>query len=505
MSGDETVTDPITPDDGLRRAAVAGAGWSLVQAWGGRLISTVAFFVLARLLVPDEFGVVALAVIVIELGQMIMNRGFGAVIVQREDLSDDDVDAAFWFSLSMGVAMAVVVSLLAGPLAAALDEPDFAPVLRVLTLSWVLAAFWSIPQNLLQRELRFKSLAARRLIAVTIGGIVAVTLAVAGAGVWSLVALSLVQSVISIAVLWSISPWRPRWRLSRASLRSMRGFAVRMVAIDVIRFFAIRGEGLVIGFAIGPLALGYYAVAQRFLTLMREVFTASIGRVAFPVFARLQGDDERRIRALRAVVRMSSLAAFPAFCGLAVLAPQIVDALLGPKWQPSVVLIQILALHGLRVAITYFVTGVVTSTGNAALELRVLLVGVAVKAVALAIGIQFGVLGVAWAVVAASYATLPLTFYALRRSTGLTAASYLRQTLAPAIAAAVMGAAVLGLREFLDGRAPSIVILVAGIGLGITVYSVAISLLAPGVMRELRSIVADLRGRRERPVAASGS
>lgn len=489
--------DPASAGD-LRGAAVRGAGWSLLQAWGGRLISTAVFFLLARLLVPADFGVVALATIFVELGQMLMNRGFGATIVQREDLTEEDLDAVFWFSLGIGIALTVITFPVAGLLAAALGEPDFAPVLRVLSLNWVLGAFWSVPQNILQRQLRFASLAARRLAAVTAGGVVAVVLALAGAGVWSLVAMATVQSVVSIVVLWTVSRWRPSWRFSVDSIRSMRGFAARVVAIDLTKFFTERGEGLIVGAALGPVSLGYYAVAQRFLILLRELFGSSIGQVAFPVFSRLQSDRDRRTRALRSVVRLSAVAAFPAFIGLAVLAPEIVDVLLGPTWAPSVVLVQLLAFQGLRTAMTQFVSGAVVSTGDAALQLRTMLIGVAIKAVALVIGVQFGVQGVAVAVVASSYVTLPVTFWALRRATELTARSFLRQTVEPAVAATVMAVAIAGVLSILGDDVPAAARLVVGLVVGTAAYLATLALVGRQLLFETRNAARELIVRRRR-------
>jgi len=447
--------------------------------------------VLGRLLEPKHFGVVALAVIVIDLGQMLINRGFGASIVQRQDLTDEHLDSAFWFSVAAGLALTAAFGLSAGVIADAFDEPQLAAVLRVLAFNWVLGAFASVPRNILQRELRFRSLALRQLVAVTVSGAVGIGLAVAGHGVWSLVVQALVQSAVSVAVLWAVSPWRPRWRASVQRLREMQGFATSVVGIDLLRFFAVRGEGFVIGAAVGPVSLGYYAVATRFHQLLNEAFTSTVGVVAFPVFSRLQDERERRQRALFSVLRMTSLAAFPAFGLVAVLAPEIIKGVFGTRWEPSVVLAQLLALHGLRYSITYFISSVVVSTGMAALELRLTIVGVAVKAVALAIGVQWGVIGVTWAVVAASYVTLPLTLWALWRTTGITARTYLRQVVEPGVAALVMVAVVAGARILFGGLADLATLAVCS-AIGAVTYLAAIGALAPKLLAEARSYLVEV-------------
>lgn len=480
----------------LRHAAVKGASWSLLQAWVGRLISTVAFFVLARLLVPEDFGVVALAMIFVELGQMLMNRGFGASIVQREDVSETDLDSVFWFSLVVGTALTAITWPCAGMIAEALGEPEFAPVLRALSINWILAAFWTVPQNVMQRELRFAGLAIRRMLAVSISGVAAIVLAFAGAGVWSLVAMTTLQSLVSIVVLWSACSWRPSMRWSWDSIGSMRGFATRIVAIDVTQFFSTRGEGLLIGAFLGPVSLGFYAIAERFLTLLRELFASSIGNVAFPVFSRLQDDRERRSRALISVVRLTSLAAFPAFVGLAVLAPEVVEVTLGPTWEPSVILIQLLCIQGIRTAVTYCVSGVVVSTGDAGLQLRITIFGVVIRFAVLIVGVQFGVDGVAAAAAVSSILTLPVTFYGVRRVTDFTARGFLRQTVEPATASAVMAVVVAGSVAWLDGLVAPIVVLGAGLAVGAITYLGVLLVIGRGLLGEARAIFRDLRAGR---------
>jgi PST family polysaccharide transporter len=322
----------------------------------------------------------------------------------------------------------------------------------------------------------------------------AVALAVNGAGVWSLVVMALTQSGVGVIVLWSVSSWRPRFRLSLTSLRRMRRFAAGVVGIDLIRFFGLRGESLLVGAALGPVQLAYYAVGTRFLVLLNEIFTATIGSVTFPVFSRLQADTERRQRALFSVVRMCALAAFPAFCGLAVLAPEFIQTVLGPRWTPSVVLTQLLALYGLRFAVTYFIANVVLSTGAAGLELRLTVIGIAIKAIAVAIGVQWGVEGVAWAVVASSYATLPMSLWALHRTTGVTPREYLRNVSRPACAALTMVVAVIAVRRLFDGLSDQATLVVCA-AIGTITYVVTLAVVAPDLLRELRAFVGDL-GRR---------
>jgi PST family polysaccharide transporter len=282
------------------------------------------------------------------------------------------------------------------------------------------------------------------------------------------------------------------------SFRRTRGFSANVVGTDMIRFAGQRGEGFLIAGALGSVPLGLYAVASRFLQLLNEIFTSTIGSVAFPVFSRLQNDPDRRNRALLSVIRMTALAAFPAFAGLAVLAPEIVVTVLGPRWTATVVLVQLLALQGLRFATTYFVSSVVISTGNSRLELRMTVAGVTIKVIALAIGISWGVRGVASAVVIESYASLPLTFWGLRFTTGLTARRYLAQVVPPGVAAAVMVIAVQMVRVVTAGRS-DVVTIAAAVPVGAAVYLAMLAGTAPATIREARHNIGEVLARRRRP------
>jgi O-antigen/teichoic acid export membrane protein len=190
------------------------------------------------------------------------------------------------------------------------------------------------------------------------------------------------------------------------------------------------------------------------------------------------------------------MAAFPAFIGMAVVAPEVIEVLLGPTWEPSVILVQLLCLAGLRAAMTQFVPGAVVSTGDAALQLRTTLIGVTVKITCVVVGLQFGVDGVAVAVVVSSYVTLPITFYALRKATDLTAASFLRQTVRPAVAAAVMALAITACRLALDGRLPAVGILALCTVVGAVAYVGALAVVGPAQLAEARDTLRQLRSRR---------
>jgi PST family polysaccharide transporter len=471
--------------------------WALAETWGNRLISTGVFLVLARLLGPASFGLVALAIIFIELGNRLVNQGFGAAIVQRQDLDRAHLDTAFWVSLGSGAGLAALAILTAPLLADLFDAPRLTAVLQVLSLRYVVDGLSNVQQSILQRDLRFRSFAVRRLVATSAGGAAGLTLALAGAGVWSLVVQNLVQGTVGVVTLWTISTWRPRFTVSGTHFREMIGFSSSVVGIAMLRFLNTRGEKLLIGAVLTPVALGFYTVALRFPDILAEAFNRSVGRVAFPVFARLQDDRERQVRALLAAARLATSVSAPAFVALAVLAPEVVRVLIGTKWEASIILVQLLAVQGLLRSQLAFAGSVVMGAGRASLMLGRTAIETLVKFGVIAIAVPHGITAVAIAVVASSYATAPLTLWVLRRASGVDLATYLRQLVRPVALALSMGAAIAGVKALLvaANHPDAAVVLVVGLAAGGAVYVGLALVFAPDLVADMRSTLARLRGR----------
>lgn len=496
-------TEAGADNQSLRSSATSASLWALVETWGNRVISTAVFLVLARLLRPAEFGVVALAVIFIELGNRIVNTGFGSAIVQRRQVDRAHLDTAFCVSLGGGVLLMLIAVSTAGAIGGLFDTPRLVPVLQVLSLRYLIDGLSNVQQSILQRDLRFRSFAMRRLVATSAGGVAGLTLAVTGAGVWSLVAQNLVQGTVGVVTLWAISDWRPRLKVSRAHFHDMFGFGSNVVGIELLRFASTRGEKLLIGAVITPAALGYYTVAQRFPDILAEGFNRSISRVAFPVFSRLQDDGARQVRALHAAARLATAVSAPAFVTLAVMAPEVVRVLIGGKWEPSIVLVQLLAIQGLLRSQLSFSGSVVMASGHASLMLGRTVAETALKLAAVAIAVPHGITAVGIAVVVSSYATAPLTLWVLRRASGADVWSYLRQVGTPVGIAVVTGSVMVAVKVALAAAADAgpVVLLVVGLVTGGTVYLTLLRVLAPELLADGRTAVLRVIRRKERQPA----
>ena len=220
----------------LKEKVVKGVFWSGAQTWGARAVSFVVFALLSRLLTPQTFGVVALASLFITFIQTFQDQGFGTAIVQRAELQRSHLDTAFWTNMIFGVTMTLVSIGASGLIAGLFDEPDLAEIVRWLSPVFIFAGLSGVQQAILKRELAFKKLALREILAIVAGGIVGVVLAFLGFGVWSLVAQTLTKRLVGVVVLWGVSDWRPSFRFSKKHFTELFSFGLNIIGTNVLNF-----------------------------------------------------------------------------------------------------------------------------------------------------------------------------------------------------------------------------------------------------------------------------
>jgi PST family polysaccharide transporter len=433
----------------LKQKAARGVVWSVIQKWGMEAISFLSFVSLSRLLDPEAFGLVAMASVFTAFAQIFLDQGFSAAIVQRADLERGHLDTAFWTSVLTGVLLTAGGIAASGLVAAFFQEPRLAPVLSWLSLSFLLGALSSTQMAILRRKLGFKSLAARSMAATVVGGIVGVSMAFAGFGVWSLVAQILANGLTGAIVLWGASDWRPGFNVSKKHFKELFVFGVAIVGSKISVFFSRRSDDFLIGHFLGATMLGYYTIGYRLLLVMMRLFTGIINSVAFPTFSRLEQNPERMRRAFYNVTQYTSLLAFPVFIGLAALAPELVPALFGGKWATSIPVMQILALTGIVQSVLVFNGSVIKASGKPSWHLGIMLLNSVCSVIGFLLAVRWGIVAVAASFVMVGYLLAPISCAAVRRLIQIDFRAYLWQFVAPLSAALIMVATILGLKYVL--------------------------------------------------------
>ena len=358
----------------LRARAVTGVLWTALQKWSVRLSTFVAFLLLGRLLAPKDFGVVAVASVFITLMTTLADAGFATYLVQAETLTQRAKNTAFTIATGSGLLLFALGVVLAGPLADALGIPEVRHVLPALSSSLVLVGLSSVPSALLTREMHFQALAVRQVLANVISVLVAVGLAAAGAGVWSLVGQLLSLRLMTSLALVVASDFRPGGGWSSEDARAMLSYSLKAMGAQLLMQARTQGEALLLAALAGPVALGLWTVAGRLVLVVGDLLGTVVGSVSAPVFARVQNDPERLNRALSSTAALGTLLLAPALGALALLSPQLIPHVFGEQWRGASAVAALLAVRGVFVGLTALDRTVLLNAGRAGGELVVVAV-----------------------------------------------------------------------------------------------------------------------------------
>ena len=451
---------------------------------------------LARRLERSAYGVVARALVFTSRFSVFGDFGLGAALIQRPVLTERQRSTAFWMSVMSAVGLFVVAVAIAPLVAAFYREPQVAPVLSVLALSFVLTALSSTQKALLTREMNFRALELRQIAATLVAAVVAIALALAGAGVWAIVAQSVVFSLIAAILIWLQSPWRPSRTFSRAALRDLGGFGANVTGTQLLFFLNRNVDNLLIGRALGSAALGIYNIAYQLMMLPLNQVAGIVADVLLPAFARLQHD----LAALRGTwmraVRLTAVVVAPLMIGLVVTAPIAVPLVLGDQWAEAVPVVQVLAWVGLHQSLQRYNSGVLQAVDRTGPLLRFSVVSCVLSVVAFVAGLPWSVVGVAVAYLVASLIVAPVYLRMTARAVDLRMRSFLAAVAGPLAAALLMGGVVLAAQEA-AGRATSspVLVLAASIAAGALAYAALLPLTTRGILGEIRGLVRGLRDR----------
>jgi PST family polysaccharide transporter len=410
----------------VRSKVVRGLPWTIVDGWGGLAIQFAVFVVLVNAIEPVDVGLVALALVFSGFAQLFVDQGLGDALIQRAAISKRHFDSAFWVAMLTGVGAALVAVAAAPSLGALLDEPRLVPIIQVLSIAFPLASLSSIPVGLLRREMAFKSLAVRTLVANVGGAFVGVALVYVGAGPWALVGHHLAVASVASVTVWLASPWKPSLRMpSPLAIRDLLPFGAKVVGADVLAYVSRNADNLLIGVLLGAGPLGYYAVGFRILSASSSLVIRVIRWLALPALSRLQGDRDRMRRAYLELVHATALLVIPGYLALSLTASEMVPVLFGEQWMPSASIAAALFLVGPALTMQALAGPFLNAAGHPGLVFVIRLVDAAVRLGAFAIAVQYGILAVAIAYTATSYALMPLVLYLVRARGGPSWVDYL--------------------------------------------------------------------------------
>jgi PST family polysaccharide transporter len=476
----------------LRKSAISGVKWSSISHFGRRGLSLLTTIILARLLAPADFGLVAMAAVVIGFIELFKDLGTATAVIQRKDLSQGLLASVFWLNAGFGLAAAIVLFLLAPLLGAFYREPQVVPIMQALSLSFLLSGLSNMQTSLLERNLEFDRLAGIEIGTALFASLVGITAAFLGHGAWSLVYQMLAGNLLGTLLLWSASRWRPSRQFDWPELRSVMGFSLNLTGSNIFNYFARNADKLLIGRFLGSQDLGYYDLAYRLMQFPLQGISAVVGRVMFPLYSRMQDDSGQFGRIYLKVASAIALISFPLMLGLTALAGPFTLTLFGAAWTPVIPLLLILAPLGAVQSITTTVGSIYTAKGRADWALWWTIGAGLLTVLSFVLGLPWGILGVT-----ASYAIMfmLLTYPAFAipfRLIGLRVHDLSGVLWRPATCSLVMYAVLAGTALWLPPGVPGWLTLSLLVPLGAVVYFACSWAINRALLLEVSSI---LRGK----------
>jgi O-antigen/teichoic acid export membrane protein len=471
----------------LRSLVISGIRWKIASQVALHGISFASTLTLARLLTPRDFGLASMALVFASLAVLLADVGLSPSLVQRRELTEEDRSTAFWTNAGLGCALSLAGVGLSWPLADVYHQPQVQPLFAVLSLTFLFTAFGTTQGALLIRGLRFRSLELRTIASTSVSLAVGVPVAALGYGPWAIIALSLANSGVSTVLLWWISPWRPRFLYSYQSLRHLLGYGGWIFGSGLVTYVERNADSFLVGRFRGPASLGAYGVAYNIMIVPIMRLALPLQQVFFPALSRIEEPKEVGAISLR-MTRILAAVAVPALLGMAVLAPDFVVVVFGDKWRAAIHVLQILAWVGILQTVGSSQTStLLQAIGRPGMVFCFSIASAILSVAAFAIGLQWGIVGVAAAYAIANTLLVPYYVASGARAVGVSLSEFGAALAGVVQAAAVMALAVLGLRIVLLHQlsaGPRLVLLIA---VGIAIYVPLCSLRAPEVVREIRS------------------
>jgi O-antigen/teichoic acid export membrane protein len=434
---------------GLRRQAFAGATWTGLATLATALLQIGQIAVLARLLRPEDFGLMALVVLVIGFTQAFADAGLSGAIIHRQDTTPHVLSTLFWLNIAVGAFLCALLVLAAPLIAAAFAEPKLHELVVLAALSFLVAPVSQQFQTLLQKSLAFRLLGAIDLLTAVAAALVAVATAYADQGVyallWGMLAGTAARAVALLGI--GVRRWRPTLRFRPDELEGYARFGALQMAERSINYLGFNMDKLLIGSLIGVQGLGLYSVCYQLVMKPLQLVAPIVSRVTLPVFALVQTDDARLRAGFLDALRVVAMLMFPIYMGMIVLAEPIVLVVLGPSWQSVVPVLQLLAILGFFYSIGNPGGSLLLAKGRVGLSFLLNVWMIVLYAVAILIGARWSVEGVAAGLaIATACGLFPVGFAVRWHLVRMRPMEYLA-----AIGPALVGAGIMGVCLVLTG------------------------------------------------------
>lgn len=431
----------------LSQKATHGMVWVVLSTIVTRILGFITSIVLARLLIPADFGLFAIGLLAINTMGIFRDLGFGAALIYKKDDPKHSAANTAFILLPIAASLFFVITYISAPYISIIFANDAVePIIKVLALTFVISSVGIVPSMLLEKELEFKKKVLPETLPQVAYALVAIGLALSGYGVWSLVYGQILHAVLTAGLIWMISKWRPSFRFDKKVAADMFKYSKHILGASFVVFLTMNIDNAIIGKMLGMEALGFYTIAYMIANLPATQITHLVSRVMFPVYSKLQDDKNALRSAYLKVLSYVSMLSIPMAFGIFVIAPDFVRVVLGEKWMPAVPALQVLAIAGLIRSIIAIGGFLFTGSGRADLDFKMNAFRFVVIVVTIyPLTINFGILGTSISILLGILATIPIWITKSIEVTNMRVLDYLKTFFYVCVGAIIMSGCVWGL------------------------------------------------------------
>jgi O-antigen/teichoic acid export membrane protein len=393
-----TVVDAELADpdrDTLRSRVLSGVIWKVASVGLSQVLNTGIYVLLARLLVPRQFGIAAMAMVASAFIITYSDCGLGLALVQKDKITEADRSTVFWASTALGGIMALACVALAPLIASFYHTAEVEPLLDVLSLSFFFTGLGSTHRSLQLRAMNFRLLEIRIMVGGILGGLTTVSLALAGTGAWSIICGDVVSAGVSTLLLLALGHWRPHLIFKLSSLRRLGGFGLRYMGGATFTALNTNADNILVGRVLGQIALGVYSLAYSVILVPLSRLALPIHQLLGPAFARLQNDRAALADSWLRGTRLLLMIFLPGMITVSVTAPDVVHIVFGSRWAGAIPVIRILAPTCALMSVQGLADAALQAVGSMRTYLWMCGLSFALNLVAFVVGIQWGLVGMA--------------------------------------------------------------------------------------------------------------
>lgn len=377
----------------LKKQALSGVFWSSIQLLGTQGIGFVISIILARLLLPAEFGLIAMLGIFIGLGTVLINGGLTQSLIRTQDPDEEDFATVFYFNLAGSVLIYLIVFVCAPFIATFYKQELLVIIVRVYAITFIINAFGAIQLTRLNKMMDFKTQLKISIPSTILSGLTGVTLAYMGFGVWSLVWSGIVQALAGTIQLWYWAQWKPLWVFSKEKLDQHFHFGAKLMFSGILDVIFTNAYTIIIGRFFAPAQVGFYNRADTFQMLPVGTISSVVSKVTYPLFSSIQNDDIRLKSVYQRIMKMVVFLVAPTLILMAVLAEPLFRFLFTERWLPAVPYFQILCFNGILYPIHSYNLQILNVKGRSDLFLRLEVVKKVMVVMVVIISFQYGIYG----------------------------------------------------------------------------------------------------------------